>query len=133
MLKDDKVLWVLLEQQEPLDHRERLVHRVPRVVKAFRVRQALRGFKELKVLQAQQALRGFKAHRERLVLLVFKDRLVLLDSRGLQDQPVQQAQPAPLVLPVLRAHKVLRVLPGFKEGRAHKVQPGVRGLLAQQA
>jgi hypothetical protein len=76
---------VLLELQVLLDHREQLVHPVHKEDKAFRGQQGQLDFKE-QVQQVRPALLGRKAHKEQLVLLVFKDQQVQLAQQVRQGQ-----------------------------------------------
>jgi hypothetical protein len=62
-----------------LDHREQLVHPVHKEDKAFRAHKDQPGFKDPRALQVRPALLGRKAHKEQLVLLVFKDPQALME------------------------------------------------------
>jgi hypothetical protein len=74
------------ELQVLLDHREQLVPPVPKEDKEFREHKDQPGFKGPQALQVRPALQGRKAHKEQLVLLVFKDQQVQLAQQVRQGQ-----------------------------------------------
>ena len=79
---------MLLELQVPREHKGQLVHRVPKVVRVFKGQQDSLDFKVQQGQLVRPALPGFKVLRELSVLLVFKDRPVLLVPQVRQDRLV---------------------------------------------